>query len=125
MDNKTNDFEQQFNQNLKLNSVPKTRDPNNPRLSLIIAIILAIIVLIESIVLFIVTSNYFEVFESEDSVEVIYEDEDEDLYDDTEGTDDTDTDTDTDNNNDTNTDADNTTNGTNNIESSTYVETKN
>lgn len=75
MDNNGN-FEQQFTQNLKASAPvaqPVGADTGNSKLPLIIAIVLAVVTLIESIVLIITLTNYFSFFNTNGEEEEYYE----------------------------------------------------
>lgn len=78
MDDNSN-FEQQFRQNLQATPTPPRETPKhaspNSKLPLIIAIILAVIVLLETFALVITLSNYFGVFEYGSSEEETYDEE--------------------------------------------------
>ncbi len=76
-----NDFRQNFQQNLHTPAVMPVNKGDNGKLPLVIAIILAVVVLFESVALFIVTSNYFGTFEADgDSEEIIYEESSEENF---------------------------------------------
>lgn len=74
MDN--NSFEQQFTQKVKATTVPLPTAPipdnNSSKLPLIIAIVLALVTLIESIILIITLNNYFSItsVEGEEAYEI-------------------------------------------------------
>ena len=69
------DFEKQFKQNLEKSldvPVPK-KESNGLKLSLVISIILALVVLVESIALAVMVTNYFGTFESSGAEEIEYD----------------------------------------------------
>ncbi len=73
MDN--GDFEKQFKQNLEksLDAPAPKRENSGLKLSLTISIILAMVVLVESIALAVMVTNYFGTFESSGSEEIEYD----------------------------------------------------
>ena len=73
MDNNSN-FEQQFTQNLKASAAPVAdSSSSSSKLPLVVAIALAAVTLVESIVLIVTLSNYFSLVGSMNETEVVEE----------------------------------------------------
>lgn len=72
-----NSFEQQFTQNLKATPIQPVEAPSSDssKLPLVISIVLAAIVLFESIALVVALTNYFDTFSYSESEEIVLDDD--------------------------------------------------